>query len=738
MANVVNYTPPNLELAKTTSQRGSYRPVLGASSYDLTLRDAWSVLMKRRWTIIAFLTVVVTVVSVVTFRTTPQYEAVGRLVVNKEQNSGLGFKDEPVSDFEDYSVAIETQVQVLKSNALALETARALAGGAKARQTAFIETASHTNEPATPAETALYNAVRNGLKVLIVPRTRMIEIRVLNPDPQMSARIVDTLMETYIEQNFRSKLESLTSTSQWLTRQLADLQLKVESSQEKLVQYQKEHGIIGLDEKQNIITQRLDDLNRQLTAAEADRIQRETNWRFSAAGGESATKQQNEPLLDSLRLKRAELKDQYAKMLVQFGASYPKVQEVSSELTEVDSAISVEQKKAAEKLENEYRAALQREKLLRASFEEQKSEANQLNEASIQYSLLRRDVESNRQLHEGLLQKLKEAGVVAGLRSSNISKTERPQVPTSPAKPNIPMNIMLSLVFGLVGGVGLAFLVDTMDDTVRTPEQVQHVTELPALGIVPMSTESRPRLASQNGRLAISTETRALSIVTILKPTSQIAEAYRTLRTSILLASDTEPRILLITSPLPQEGKTTTAVNCAVVLAQNGARVLLVDADLRRPSAHKHFGIKQTNLGLSSLLSGQSTPEEVYTSIPDLPNLTFIPAGRQAPHPAELLSSAQMSQYLEKWRTEFDHVIVDTAPILSVTDPVLLSVQADAVMMVVRAGVTRVSALKHAWQMLSQVNANVMGVVVNGLNFNDESSYYYYGSRYSGYYHESS
>ena len=576
--------------------------------------------------------------------------------------------------------------------------------------------------------------IQGGLKLTVVPKTRIIEIRFSNPDPQLAAKVVNTLVNVYVEQNFKTKFESAMQTSDWLSKQLSDLQLKVETSQEKLVEYQKEHGILGIDEKQNIVTSKLDELNRDLTAAEADRIQKESRYRLTQSGNpELIANVDSNALLPVLRKQEAELRNQIAQAEVQLGPAHPRILELNSQLKQVQSSERQEVDKLAGRIKTDYLAASQREAMLTTALDSQKQAANKLNENAIEYSLLKRDVETNRQLYEGLLQKLKEASVSAGLKSSNIRVVDVARTPLAPARPDKRRNILMATVMGLLGGVVLAFLLEAVDTTVRTPEQAQALSNLPALGIIPASqtllSRSQRSLSSKSGLR------ETVELVTYRRPKSDISESYRALRTAILLsASGAPPRVILVTSALPQEGKTTTSINTAVTLAQKGARVLLVDADLRRPSIHKVFDIKP-KVGLSTVLTGVSPLELSITHVPQLPNLYLLPAGPPPPHPAELLGSNLMKQLILQWRQEYDHVIFDTPPALSVTDSILLSVDMDAVVLVIRSGNTTKAALRRTRELLGQVNARVLGVVVNAVDVDspDYYNYYYYGSKYGGY-----
>jgi capsular exopolysaccharide synthesis family protein len=560
----------------------------------------------------------------------------------------------------------------------------------------------------------------------------------------LATEIANALVRTFVEENFRTKYESVTQTSVWLSTELADLQMKVQTSEEKLVRYQKDHSILGVDEKQNIVTAKLDELNKELTAAQTDRIQKESNYRLAQTGDPAVfTKTSREGtgnMLGMLRGREAELSTQYAQATTQFGPGYPKVAELNNQLKQLRTEIAAEQTRMQNDIHNEYLAAVQRENLLTTAFEQQKREANQLNESAIEYSVLRRDAESNRQLYQDLLQRLKEAGVSAGLRSSNIRVVDVARTPTYPIKPNVPRNLQLGFLLGLACGIGLAFLLESLDTSVRNMEQVSAISSLPALGTIPLQVSknghSRKRLKTVSADIEKS---ESPALVTYVRPKSEAAEAYRALRTSILLSSfGAPPKVILVTSALPQEGKTTISANSALVLAQRGSRVLLIDADLRRPGIDKLFGFRSRG-GLSSVISGVDKIDDVIVPFARVPNLWIMPAGPIPPQPAELLGSSVMKDHITRWRNEFDHIIIDTPPCLSVTDAVVLSLEADRVILVARSGKTTKAALRRACDLLLQVNARIMGIVLNALDLRSGDAYYYtYGNLYARYYDEAS
>jgi capsular exopolysaccharide synthesis family protein len=576
------------------------------------------------------------------------------------------------------------------------------------------------------------------------------EVHFRSSDPQTAQNVVNTLMHTYQENNLKARFESTMQASDWLSKQLVDLQMKVETSQEKLVRYQKEHEILGIDEKQNITTAKLDELNKELTVAESERMDKEAFYRLVESGdadaiasspgameSEAPGAQTASQLLETLRAKQADLNIQVADLNTQFGPAYPKLVQMNNQLKEVDAQLQLEMKKIAGRVRGQYTTALRRESMLHDALEKQKQEANKLNESAIEYSLLKRDLETNRQLYEGLLEKLKEAGISAGLKSNNFQIVNSARVPTTPVEPNVPRNLGFAFVLGLTSGVGLAFLLEGLDNTVRTTEQAQAISGLPPLGMIPLGSKTA-REGTPSKRLTLASSNEAVELITHVRPQSQMAESYRALRTSLLLSHlGAPPKVIMVTSALPQEGKSTTSINCAVVLAQKGVRVLLIDCDLRRPSIHKTLGMGPRS-GLSNVLTGSTTLKQAITVAPTLPDLDVLPAGAPPPNPAELLASTNMRDVLAELRERYDHIVLDTPPTLSVTDAVVLSPRADAIVLVIRSGSTTKQALRRSRDILTQVNARVSGVLLNAVDLSSPDYYYYYEyqGKYAQYYRD--
>ncbi len=718
-----------------------------AANQDSILRDYLRVLIKRIWVVLGTLAIIFGATLIASLRATPIYDAVGSIAINKPDPILANIQNGNNNvDYSDPTTDLDTEVRILKSDLLALQVISQLNldklpefGGNGIKSSSSLELTTDALQPDSARASALLGAFKGNLRVLLEPNTRIIDIHYRSPNKELAARVVNAVANTYIEQNFKTRFESTMQASDWLSRQLVDLQMKVETSQEKLVKYQKEHQILGIDDKQNITTEKLDELNKELTAAESARMEKESVYRLAESGdtdsaasiaagmanGEGKAFVATSGLLDKLQAQKADLKIQAAQLNTQFGPAYPKIAQLNNQLQEIDIQIQSEMKKATSRLRGDYLAALQREQMLSAALEQQKQQENKMNESAIEYSFLKRDFETNRTLYEGLLQKLKEAGVTAGLRSNNIREVDIARTPGSPAEPNIPRNLGFAFVLGLTSGVGLAFLLEGIDNTVRTPEQAQAISGLASLGMIPMGSKNSADNGSKRGLMVTGTK-EPVELVTQSRPQSQMAESYRALRTSLLLTTlGAPPKTILITSALPREGKTTTSINTAVVLAQKGTRVLLIDADLRRPSIHKALGLGP-RVGLSNVLTGGATLQQATVRSSVLPNLYILPAGTPPPNPAELMASAQMLDLLAELREQYDHVIVDTPPTLSVTDAVVLSTRVDAVVLVIRSAQTTKPALRRSRDILAQVNARVAGVLLNAVDLDSADYYYYY------------
>ena len=717
-----------------------------AAQPDFSLRDFWRVLKRRKRTIVVATATCLLLALGGSLAMTPRYESVSIIEVNKENSDILGLDALPnsVSDSLDYNITLETQANVLRSDSLAFQVAQQL--GLEQRMASLRADSLFDNdrlraEHDRPLEKAplrrcrISRAFQRALKVKTVAGTRMIEVHFLDQDPQLAADVVNTLVGDYLEQYFRTRYQATAQASEWLSKQLADLRSQVEEAQAKVVEYQKQAGILGTDEAHNVVMAKLEELNKQLTAAEANRMLKQAGYEIAKSGdaevistvgssnllGSLAGMNSNPlALLQNLRAQQAELKAQYAQAASKYGSAYPKLIQMRSQLQAQESAIQAEIGKVAARARNDFLAAKRAEDMLRASFERQKAEANKLNDSAVRYTIMKREAESSRELYDGLLKKLKEAGVLAGLRSTNLVVVDPARSSANPARPSYPMNLGLGLGVGLLGGIGLAFAREGLDSTIRTPEQVEAVSGLPAVGIIPELTAGSGwrRLAKKPG-VDCNIQDSA---------SSRLAESYRALRTALLFSNgDAPPKVILVTSALPQEGKTTVSLNSAITLAHQGARVLLIDADLRRPELHSFLGTP-AQPGLSELLSCEAKLPFEAAESPKVPDLFLLPVGRHRPNAAEILGSVRMRRLLDGCRERFDFVVIDSPPVLAVTDAVVLSKSADAVLLVLRSAQTGEQSLLRARDLLRRVNAKIAGVLVNRANLH--SSDYYDSYRY--------
>ncbi len=703
------------------------------------LYDYLLVLRKHQWLILSFMLAVVTIVTISTFRMQPVYNATARIAIDRENANILPF---PGADSYDYMMDlenyIETQSKILTSETLALQTIRNT--GLSARP----EFSSPNGPSEAMASGSLANQKRppelgeflGSLSVKRVPNSRLMDVSFESTDSQLAARIVNAHIASYIEQNFRSKYEATTQASTWLADQLSELKIKVQKSEDARIAYERQNQIWTLDDKQNITTQRLSDINKQLTDAQSERMKKESLYEFAKSGNLDAVPQvQSDAGLAELLRKRNDLSSQYNDAVSQYGPNFPKVQRLQAQLKDLDANIEKEKKKIVDVLESDYREARQRESMLTQALDQQKAAANQMAEKLVEYNILKREAEANKALYEGLMTKLKETAISLGLRSSNIRIVDPAMIPSTPSRPAKARNITLAFLVGLVGGIGLALMREYLDNTVKSPDDVETLARLPSLAVVPQFASSNGS-SKRQGLLqgfGANGQDKRIELVAQHLPKSQISEAFRALRTSILLSqADHPPQVILVTSALPREGKTTAAANLAVTLAQLGDSTVLVDADLRKPGIGRLLNLGSGKYaGLSSYLAGVSSLDLVSVPHPAIPNLVAIPTGPLPPNPADLLSSHKLADAIAELRTKFKFIVIDSPPIMAATDAVILSVQADGVLLVVRSGETPKEAFTRTRDLLASVKCHILGVVLNAVD--SSAPDYYYSYRYYPY-----
>jgi succinoglycan biosynthesis transport protein ExoP len=701
------------------------------------LLDYVIVLRKHQWLILTFLLTVVTVVTMASFKMKPVYVAAARVEVDREsQNTlpfqGVGAYDEYL-DMENY---IETQAQILRSETLAFQTIKSLDLG---RHPEFggspnaLKPASGSGPQQRPA---ILGAFLGRLSVKRVPNSRLLEVTFEAENPQLAAAVVNAHLQNFIEQNFRSRYDAISQASTWLSSELEELRIKMEKSEDARIAYERENQIWTIDEKQSITTQRLGDVSKSLTESETELLQKQANYQMAQSSNlDSVPAVRDNVVIQDLTKRKIELDAQYADAVNQFGPNYPRVLRLQAQKKEAEVALARERQGILGRMEADYRNAQARAQLFEEALNKQKAESAGMAEKLVQYNILKHDAESNKQLYDSLLQKLKEAGIAAGLRSSNVRIVDPALSPSSPARPQKARNVLLAVLVGLVGGVGLAFFREYLDNTIKSPGDIEMLTGLPSLAVVPAfgSLNGHGRMAALAAAGPNGPGDTRVELIAHSQPKSQISEAFRALRTSLLLSqAEHPPQVILVTSALPREGKTTAAVNLAVTLAQLGDRTLLLDSDLRKPGIRRALSLDiGREYGLSSYLAGVASLDEVIVPHPFISNLAVVPTGPVPPSPADLLSSHRMREAIAELREQFKFVVIDSPPIMAATDAVILSAQADGVLLIVRSGETPKEAFTRCRDLLAGVNCRLLGVVLNAVD--SSAPDYYYSYRYYPY-----
>ena len=725
----------SVELIPPTSRL----PAWDLSPREPHLYDYLLILRKHQWLILSFLLAVVTIVTIATFRMQAVYVATARIEIDPSNANILPFQGMDPYGYEmDLENYIETQSKILTSETLALQTIRSSGLGARP------EYAS----PNGPSEALAIGSLENqkrppelgaflgSLGVKRVPTSRLMDVSFESTDPQFAARIVNEHIKNYQEQNIRSHYDETSRATTWLRNELDELRIKVQESEDQRIAYERKNQIWTLDDKSNITTQRLADINRALTDSQQERMKKEALFQFAKAGDIADVPQlRDNPILQGLLQKRQAATQEYNDALSQYGPNFPKVVRLQAQLKDVDQLIQKENVNTLNHIELDYREAMQRETMLVQALDQQKVEANTMAERMVEYNILKREAEASKTLYDGLMTKLKEVGISSALQSSNIRVVDPAMIPAYPSRPAKARNIALAFLVGLVGGIGLALMREYLDNTVKTPDDIETLARLPSLAVVPQfggsnGNGSRKRLLPG---IASNGHEKRIELVAQHLPKSQMSEAFRALRTSLLLSQPGRPpQVILVTSALPREGKTTAAANLAVTLAQLGDSTVLVDADLRKPGVGRLLNMASGKYaGLSSYLAGVSSLDLVIVPHPDIPNLAAIPTGPLPPNPADLLSSHKLAEAIAELRTKFKFVVIDSPPIMAATDAVILSVQTDGVLLVVRSGETPKEAFTRTRDLLVSVKCHILGVVLNAVDSGAPD--YYYSYRYYPY-----
>ncbi len=742
-----------------------------AAERPITLAGIAAMLHRRRTLLLWPPAVAIMLAALLCALAVPRYRATAEIQVRKDTGGSFGLEStvmgaqSTLGDSLDYTTTLQTEVGILKSPALALavikdadleHTPDYFAPKKDSRPSWFVNLLPRsTLEPLAvllkDAPNRRYEAekiFKAHLKVTPQAGTRLIDIAYTDRDPERAARVANTITRALADISFQQHVTSAVQGSDWLVGQLTKLRGETEQAQARAVDLQKGRGMFGNDASRNVVLERLDSLNQTLTAAESNRILKESIDRVAAEAspelisslsgnsstGSVASINTSLSLIQGLRQQEAQVRAELAEDGMRYGPAYPKIAELQAQLSGIMTSIAAETRRLGQRAHTDWQIAVRQEQAARSDFEQQKVLAGRQNDKVLAYQLAREEADSSRDLYEGLQARLKQASLLKGLQANDISvvsaaETPSPQHPTSPS---IPVCMAAALLGGLLLGFAAAVVRDMTDHAVRSLPELEALLGAPLLAVLPLlAAASLPR------RRLLAPPRTASGSLPMLRPhpalpmlesrQAPFSEEMRSLRTELFAWHPQPGQTILVTSALPHEGKTTLAVNLAASLAQTGARVLLVDADLRR-STLRYYGEKLHSLGLATALSG---PEAVPFQIPfpSLPNLSMLAGSDLPPCPAELLASPRTGQLVAEWRAAFDYVLFDSPPLLPVTDAALLSRHSDLTLLVARHNRTPAQALSRAVDILKRRGAAEVpvGVVLNGVPHKSGEFYHYFG-----------
>ncbi|HEY2918558.1 MAG TPA: polysaccharide biosynthesis tyrosine autokinase [Candidatus Binatia bacterium] len=723
-------------------------------------RDYWILLRRYRWLILACVVAVVSLVMLYTFTRTPIYTAQATLLIERKPPQVLKMQD-ALAEQIDTAEYYKTQYEILKSRALAERVIKAqgmdkkpiFASQESAGKTGFVagllqqfsEAPKKSAEAMPGANAGIIDAYLSMVKIQPIRGTGLVQVAFSTPDPALSAQLANVHSASYVRYGLDLRSKTNEEALAFLEKKLLELKERVEKSEASLNAYRRDKGIISLSDKENIVVDRLGDLNKRLTDAEAERINLEANLRAIRSGNVDVLPAAfTSPVAQGLKGDITRLENEQTQLAKEFKPGYPPLDKVTAQLENSQRRLKSELQNSVRSVEMAYQAAKTREAELRARMEEQKAATLDLKDSAVQYAILAREVDTNKQLYDGVLQRMREMGVAAQVQNSNVYVVDKAEVPSGPSYPLKTRSLLLGLSLGLAIGIGVVLLKEHLDRTFKSPEELERYIQLPHLAVVPDFERLNNREhgygygyvskilgapKSDNGKLPASA-----SPTDIIEqhPLSVGAEAYRALRSALLLArASGPPRTVLLASATRGEGKTTTLVNTAIVFAQTRARVLIIDADLRRPRCHRILKIENTT-GLAEVLAGQVEIENVIRPT-RVDNLFVVTSGAIPPDPAELLGSQEMAKVLNDLRERFDYIFMDSSPLLPVTDAVLLATMVDGVLMVVDGQKTPRQAVKNARARLTSAKIKILGVLLNRVDVLEGSYAGYYGQYYKYY-----
>lgn len=722
-----------------------YGSTAGGGESELSLVHYLQVLYRRRYLAVTAFLVVVLSVTLYTVTSTRIYEAGTRILIERDAPNVVSFQEvlDPATLTDDY---YETQYAILQGRGLARRTIDSLdlwshpqfnqAPRWSVRRVilAPVNMVARWFEPPRPIEPPGAEETRTQSRVIDqflgnlgvepVRYSRLVDVSFRSPDAILAAKVANALADSYIRQSVELRSTTTKEASDFLTQQLAEQRQKLESSEQGLQAYRERTDSVSLEERQNVVVQRLADLNAAVTKASTTRIQKEAAYsqvkivQENPAAIDSVPLILSNPFVQQQKTELAQLQRQRAQLSEKLGPNHPDMVKIGLAIQNGEARIQSEVAQIVQGMRSDYEAARSEERTLTAALNQQKQEAQVLNRAGIQYGVLQRDATANRQMFESLLKRTQETGVSEELKAGNIRVVDPAETPTAPVSPNTFNNLLLALFGGLTLAVGLAFAFEYADDRIKNPDEMKKHLGLPFLGMVP----------------AIFDKTITAPLITN-GISSLFAESFRSIRTNVLFSSaDDGGRFIVVTSSAPGEGKTVVSTNVSVALAQAGHRVLLIDADMRKPRVHEVFAHSLTP-GLSNLLVGDAAASEAIHAS-STPGLWLMPAGTHPPNPAELLGSKRFKDFTAFLQQHFDWVIVDTPPVMAVTDASIVANLAHGVLFVVGSEMTSRRVAQRAVEQLELGQARFLGAVLNRVDLEHNAYYYsrYYRPEYGGYY----
>jgi capsular exopolysaccharide synthesis family protein len=739
------------------------RELLPPLEEEIHLRDYIDVVIRRKWVVISLLLIIFSGVAIFTLTRTPLFMAESVVKISDQQSRMTGFASLEYKRYN-YDISFqETQIKLMQSEQMARRVIKALnlvedpvfsgkkLPGKEEKEAdgepgifaqisemlamlkdfiRFNDDESGEKQPALSPkaraliqENGLLGKFRGGLHVSPVRKSELVTVSFSSPDPVLAAKIVNATTREFINMQMDIRLEISKNASEFLAKKIKESQIKLEASEKNLTRFSRKIGIVSLDPKSNMIMKQLEELNSALAAARAVRLSKEAVYQQAISGDRSNLQQiLDNPLIQLLQQKYTMLESEYEDLSTTFKDEYPKMKQLKARMRKIKRQIELEKEKVIAAIKNDYGTALKTQLYLEKNAEAQKQKALDLSEKATQYKILAREVATNKLIYESLLQRAKEIEATVGATTANVQIIDTARVPLFPYKPRVARNLLLGLILGLFAGVGMAFLLEYMDNTIKNPDELATRYHIPILGLIPYAKDkkvSREELATRYFH----------------QPRAPLSESIRTATTSIeLSAAGKPPKSILITSILPGAGKSTISCNMALSFLTSGDKCLLIDADLRKPSLHKIFQTASRSKGLTSVLTGLEKLQDVIHKT-QFDGLHFISSGPLPPNPAELISSRRMRELLKVVCKYYDHVIIDSPPYQGFAELLVLANMVDGTILVTVEGDTPREGVSHFRKSLLNIGSNILGTIMNKTGqkkgYGSYSSYKYYSYLYS-------